>query len=289
LQSVESYNLLLIFSVRHSFSRLTRYLLASMASNRIEPDKVTEKLVVRYLVSNGQWNTAWQQVMARYSSVANTPLPALLELLAPGTRNFPRLPSTHPNQSSPHRPQHSDGQHADARLLRIKIPADTLVLILHRFPTLSVDELARLPSRVVSYAVRGLIRNGHDAPAILLTQNHLKTLPFILSPAQAEFSQGLVHLHLTTGAIKLANYKKRRRLVEALLSMHPSLRPNATTVFLLMRYMARSHRCGIEAYLFFKHYRAQWGPTVDSMENRRRIIQYALKQRKLGIVKEIYR
>lgn len=281
LQSVESYNLLLFFSIRHSFSSHTQFLLDSMAANHVEPDEVTEKLVMRYLVSKGHWKTAWQQVMARYSSVNNIPLPVLLELLAPGTRPSHMRKSI---RKSPH------GHEADSLDWRstVKIPLDTLVLILQRFPTLSLDELARLPPRVVSYVVRGLIRNGHEESAILITKRHLMSLPSNLSLSQVEFARNLVHLHLTTGAIKLANFKRRRRLVEALFSIHPSLQPNAMTVFLLLRYLGRSQRCGIEAYLFFNDYRKRWGSMVDSLDSRRRIIQYALKQRKLGIAKEIF-
>jgi hypothetical protein len=286
LQSVESYNLLLFFSIRHSFSSRTRFLLDSMAANHVEPDEVTEKLVVRYLVSNGHWKTAWQQVVRRYSSVDRIPLPVLLELLAPGTRDFPR--SSQIREKS-HRPDPCGDQLALASWRSpVKIPIDTLMLILHRFPTLSLDELAKLPPRVVSYVVRGLIRNGHEEPAILITKRHLMSLPSHLRRSQVEFARNLVHLHLTTGEIKLANFKRRRRLAEALLSIHPSLQPNAMTGFLLMRYLGRSQRCGIEAYLFFKDYLGRWGSSVDSMDNRRRIIQYALKQRKLGIAKEIY-
>lgn len=257
-----------------------------MAANGIEPNEVTEKLVVRYLVSSAQWMTAWRQVMVRYSSVANIPMRVLLELLAPGTRNFRRPKRIHAKPLSHGRPSYSYGDQEPTDE-KPSMPIDTLVLILRRFPTLSLEELAKLPPRVVSYVVRGLLRNGHEESAILLTKNHLMSLPSTLTPMQVEFSRDLIHLHLTTGEVKLANYKKRRRLVEALFALHPSLQPNARTVFLLMRYMARSQRCGIEAYLFFKHYRGRWGPTTDSMDNRRRIIQYALKQRKYGIAKEI--
>ena len=262
-----------------------------MASNRIEPNEVTEKLVIRYLVSSKQWITAWRQVMVRYSSIARVPMPVLLELLAPGTRNFPRPTRIRTKPLSRCQPPYSFRQQAPALLAENKssIPPDTLVLILHRFPTLSLQELANLPPRVVSYVVRGLLRNGHEASAIRLTANHLKSLPSPLTPMQVEFARDLIHLHLSTGEVKLANYKKRRRLVEALFSLQPSLHPNSQTVFLLMRYVAKSQRCGIEAYLFFKHYCGRWGPIIDSMDNRRRIVQYALKQRKYGIVKEIYR
>lgn len=288
LQSVESYNLLLHFSIRHSLSGRTRSLLDSMAANDVQPDEVTEKLVMRHLVSSGHWKTAWLQVMTRYPSVGRIPLPVVLELLAPGTRPFPRLVRTRTNPSL-HYQLYSYGQQTVEDMpSNSQVPFDAFLLILQRFPTLALDELAKLSFRVVSYVVRGLIRNGHEGSAVILTKNYLMSLPPDLSPERAGFARDLVHLHLTAGAIKLAVFEKRRRLVEALLSIHPSLRPNAITVFLLMRYLQRSRRCGIEAYLFFRHYREQWGSTIDSVDNRRRIIEYALKQRKHGIAKEIY-
>ena len=297
LQSVESCNLLLHLSIRHSFSRHTQILIRSMALNRMDPNATTEKLIVRHMVTNGHWKQAWQQVMRRYTSMADIPLAVLSELLAPGTRNFPRrrlLPTRRLGNSSvdsrpsfPSRCLDEPLERVEDGTLAFKIPLDTLILILHRFPRLSLNEVARLPPRIVSYAVRGLIRNGHQEPALLLTENHLKSLPSNIPSKRIYFARELVHLHLSSGELKLANYKKRRRLVEYLFSLHPSLHPNARTVFLLMRYMKRSKRCGIEAYLFFKDYRARWGPVIDSLEVRRRIVEYAIKQRKFGIAKEI--
>ncbi|KAF8587328.1 hypothetical protein K439DRAFT_840284 [Ramaria rubella] len=296
LQSVESYNLLLLLSIRHGFSLRTRHLIDSMAMRQIEPNETTEKLMIRYLVSSGHWERAWQQVMIRHSLIANIPLSVLLELLAPNTRHYsrpkripvhrvlhPRIrpPSQQPPQRSP------DPSVNDDRLSKLKLPLDTLLLVLNRFSTLPLHGISRLPPRVISYIVRGLIHTHQQQSALILTANHIKSLPPVLKREQVDFARDLIHLQLTWGGLKLSNYRKRRRLVEDLFNLHPSLHPNAKTVFLLMRYMEKSKRCGIEAYLFFKNYRARWGAIVDDLDVRRRIVQYALKQRKHGITKEI--
>ncbi|KAF8527877.1 hypothetical protein BU17DRAFT_38909, partial [Hysterangium stoloniferum] len=288
LNSVESYNFILALSIRHGLSSSTRALIDSMAAMRIAPNVETEQLVVRYTVSSGFWKQAWQQVMRRYGSVQAIPMPVLLELLAPSPRDHlrPRLlsrahriyvrPSSRPVEKPPVNDQNpSNG------------PLDPMLLIMQRFPRLALSDLAQLPTRVVSYMVRGLIRSGHEDEALVITKKHIMTLPRHPTSKQIDFARRLINLHLSTGQIKLVNYKKKRKLVEGLFALHPALGPNAQTTSLLMRFMARSMRCGTLAYFFYKIYRSRWGDATDSLSVRRRVIQYALKQNKLDIAHEI--
>lgn len=276
-QSVHSHNILLGLSIRHGLPKTSQSLLNSLSMNHIEPNEETEKLVVRYLTSRGFWDKAWQQVINRYSTIQAIPTPIILELLAP---NFPNLPRLRPS------PAEKFEKH-NAPYPVCHIPQKFSKLILHRFVNLPPDALGQISLRVLNYVVRSLLKEGHGLAAIHLTESYIKTLPKRISTKRIERVQALVNTHLSTGEIKLSTFKRRKRLIEKLYGMHPQLAPNSKTLFLLMRYMAHSKRCGITAYLLYKSYLQKWGQTMDTLEVRGRIIKYAIKQRKLGIAREM--
>lgn len=290
LHSTESYNILIALSIRLNTYSTTRSLLRLMIRHNLYPNEETEKLIVRYNVSAGFWINVWRQVLERYSQPAFIPIPILLELLASNIREYALPRKSTPNKRFRRLQRRGLKLSPELHLVRPPrrlVPLEPLRLLLLRFPDLTVDQLVKISPLLVSYVVRGLLRFNLEDSAVLLTKKHLEGQPPTLTPKRIRFLQDLINLHLSVGEVKLANHKRRRRLVEGLFLMHPQVKPNAKTACLLMRYMARSRRGGIEAYLFYKNFKARWGPTVDSLDVRGRIIKYALKQRKLGIANEI--
>ncbi|KIJ45521.1 hypothetical protein M422DRAFT_29655 [Sphaerobolus stellatus SS14] len=282
-QTTESYNVLLALSIRHNVYSQTRRLIRDMGSRCILPDAETERMVIRYLVSGGFWRDAWNQVMKRYSTVANIPTNLLLELLGSSIREYAL-----PKQNRLKRPPRSLGRKLIMRRPpRRLVPTDALRPIFDRFATLPMNEVVKLPLRVVTYVVRDLIRTSREETALILTQNTIKGQAEELSPTRVRFLQDLINTHLSDGEINVATFEKKKKLARELFALHYQLRPNARTGFLISRYLAKSKNRGMLSYIFYKQYVAQWGPMVDSMDIRRRIVKYAVLQRKHGIAQEI--
>lgn len=278
--SVESHNLLLGLSIRHGRFRTSRNLLDSLSMSHIEPNETTEKLIIRLLISRGFWDRAWQQALDRYSKIQAIPLSIFVELLVPDSHYARRAFLAGVQKSEA-------GLGHNAPYPINHIPRDVYKLVLCRFADFSSDILSKVSPRVVYYVVRSFLRTGQDSAAIRLTEEYIKTLPKKISTIRIQQIQALVNLHLSTGEIKYATFERRRRLVESLYSLHPQLYPNSDTLFLLMRYLARSKRCGVASYLLYKTYLEKWGPIMDDLQVRGRIIKYAMKQRKLGIAREM--
>lgn len=278
--SVESHNMLLGLSIRHGRFQTSRSLLDSLSMNHIEPNEATEKLIIRLLVSRGLWDRAWQQALHRYSTIQAIPLSIFLELLVPDSR--------HTRHTSPKGVERSEaGQEHNAPYPMNHIPRDIHKLVLYRFADFSPDVLSKVSLRVLYYIVRSFLRAGQDSAATRLTEGYIRTLPNKISTRRVQQVQALINMHLSTGEVKYAIFKRRKRLVESLYDLHPQLYPNSNTLFLLMRYLARSKRCGVASYLLYKSYLEKWGPDMDDLQVRGRIIKYAIKQRKLGIAREM--
>ncbi|GJJ13201.1 hypothetical protein Clacol_007452 [Clathrus columnatus] len=245
---------------------------------QIEPNEDTEKLVIRLLVSRGLWIKAWEQVIQRYSTVQAIPMPIFLELLAPGSR-IHQKPSPHDRVD-----EHENNLSPS---VRSPVTQEAYKLILHRFKEFPPDSLDKVSLRVLSYVIRSFLKSGHELEAIALTENYIKILPKTISPKKVAHLQALINTHLSTGEIKLTTFKKRRRLVERLFSLHSQLSPNSDTLFLLMRYMVRSKQCGTTAYMLYKAYLGKWGSNMDTLEVRGRIIKYAIKEGKHAIARKM--
>ena len=296
LQSTESYNLLIGLSIRHNVYGHTRRLLRQMQEKGLQPDADTERYVARYVVTKGGWRLAWRGAIRRYSSLSNIPLSLLIEILGFRLRLYAlpqafkeplesaRTPDLHPLWPV-------DTKRRYARVLRgMKArynPPIAPFQVFEHLARLHPYQTEQLPLRVVYHTVKCLLRAEppRENLAKRLTRKYIRQQNPELAPARVEALQGLVNLHLTVGEIRLSVFKRRRKLVHKFFKLHPQLRPNSKTAWLLLRFMARSRICGSEAYRFYQKYTRTWGPSVDSMDLRRKVIKFAIKQDRHDIAK----
>lgn len=284
-KSTGSYNLLISTALRHSAFGTVRWLLTNMADERIPRNLETIKFRTRWLVQTGRWDQAWEDWMRLSSEV---PLPIWLEFFGTRKRGSRRLisnarqkPDTHGNlimDTGRKPPQEFSAEHIKRHRLLLK----------HR-PTISPHDSAKFSLRIIYHVVSSLLRIDQDA-AETLTRSYFKCLPKSLDSKMMLQCLDIIHLLIAHGSKKqgLAKFMETRKTMEELIQMHPSLRPTATTLHLLLSPLRKALRCGTIAVGVVKAFKERWGVDTENSRVRRRVVVFALKEGRLNIARRFF-
>ncbi|KAL5535484.1 hypothetical protein ACEPAF_3578 [Sanghuangporus sanghuang] len=279
LHSASSYGFLVQFAIRHTSYSKAFQLLRRMEEVGIKPNSYSKVLYVRLLVRVGRWNHAWSYVRQELASGSGkSALPLLLELLGfRELREFSR--KTLPDISRPMRTAPEvgdDGYHAS--LVR-EWQKSILGIISNHLPG---D--AHPPVHFILTVVRHLLRNSRIKAARAVTMEWICHLPRVLSLPRKRHCLCLLHLHLAFSSKTLESYFSNRKFVDLFLQQRPDVRPNSTTLFLLLRSLTRANgKLTYHAVGLVRAFRKKWGPGLIDRRVRRRIAHIALREGRLDV------
>jgi len=150
----------------------------------------------------------------------------------------------------------------------------------------TMPALANTKPFAVQCLVQLLIRAGKHGRALNLTKAYLKAIPRTIDAKTVRRCLGIIHAHIvaTSGKNALAKFYQSRRTLVSLLKLHPRLRPNSRTLYLLLHPLARARPSGSVAWKVLCAFKSQWGPRVEDRRVQRRVAQFALKEGRMDVV-----
>ncbi|KAI0721381.1 hypothetical protein C8T65DRAFT_631511 [Cerioporus squamosus] len=276
LHSTASFNLLIRYAIRCASFRTVDRLLRQMIHDRIPGDRDTRVLRVRAMVRSGQWSTAWQEETGRTKAEGlGMPLPVWLEFF--GTVKRGAILS---RASRDHR-RTKEGR---AEFLQTPDPTVTAArfdaLMQHR-PLVTPDEWQLVPPRVIRALVRALLDQDRRPAAIEMTRAYFQSLPRELNGGWRHSCLAIIHLHMDPGrARNLSAHFSALQTLFAFLDMHHCFQPTSSTLFLLLRTLKSTRRCGERADKLVYSFQRRWGPDILDDRVRRRWASLWLKQGK---------
>lgn len=269
-QSTGSYNLLLHLAIRHAAFGTAHRLLEDMQGAGILENVETWQLRVRLLVREGKWPDAWTLVMNAERNwdtaqfVADgIPVTVWTELLGTTKRGVARRR---------HR--------LHGFRLEVVTGLDRGMDSLARYDSLMQQKIRLAmptdnsqipPAKVITACVAALLRMKQTRMALSMTLHLIPIVP-------RDLALRLVHLHfglrLHTG---LQSYHCALRMYHGFLAVCPTLRPDATTLFLILGHLERAYKPATIAYKFAFYFRSHWGDSVLSPRVWRRLLSLAVK------------
>jgi hypothetical protein len=304
LYSARSYNLLISLALRNAAFGTAERLLAVMRAQGVQGDLETWKLRTRWLIRVGRWMDAWREGMRNIgrghphfhtpefgNGKEGMPLPIWLEFL--GTmkrgairtcRRDPRRVRDQCGEEVVREPMLEVVQETEDRLAT---DATRYKMLMQHPPRLTATERTRIPPRAVYLAVQMMLRMDSKA-ALRFTEAYLKGLPSHIGHRWAQACLSIIHLHIVSVSKRgLSAYHASRMTLNALLAIHPQLRPTSTTLLLLLRHLKQTRRCGTIAQSVVLAFRKRWGLRTMDQRVRRRVASLALKEGRMDIVADM--
>ena len=267
MQSTRSYNLLLQLAIRHSAFGPAHNLLQLMRTSRVTEDLTTWKLFTRLLVREGRWSDAFHLVIelpkdpsrAPFAS-DGVPVSVWAELLGTTKRRAFRG-STH---------QRDPGMYNLKRYRHLML----------QFLKLGISAKDAPPPQVVYASVAALIRMQQREAARQVTAQFLSVDPKGLGLR-------LVHLHVAADPRRrtLMTFYRALRDLQGFRIVCPELKPNSTTLFLLLGHLNGVKQCGIIGHKLVERFRRQWGNSIVSPAVERRSLALAVKEKRVGLIR----
>ncbi|PSR73201.1 hypothetical protein PHLCEN_2v10922 [Hermanssonia centrifuga] len=272
LNSTRSFNRILALAIRQNKSRIAQDLFNEMQDRGVYHNVESRKLRTRMLVQQGCWYEAWELESAQGEIL----LPIWLEFLDIPQRSTVRTMQIPREGMAP-------------ELLPAKlVPPSTHVarfrLLLRNFPKIDSGQLAAMPPRTVYVIVRWMLRMHYRQPALDITTLYFRQLPQTINSSLHNLCLRIIHLHMLPGWKRgLSAHYIARRTLNTFLGMHPSFRPNPTTLFLLLRTLRSSKYCGTLAHQVVEEFKTRWGSSVIDGMVQQRVASLAIKEGRLDI------
>ncbi len=267
MQSTRSYNLLLRLAIRHSAFGTAHTLLQLMRTSRVTEDLTTWKLYVRLLVREGRWSDAYNLVTdlpkdpsrAPFAS-DGVPVSVWAELLGTTKRRAFRG-ATHlrdPGMCNLTRYHH----------------------VMRQLPKLGIPAEDTPPPQVVYASVAALLRMQQREAARQVTAQFLSVDPRGLGLR-------LVHLHVAAEPRRrtLMTFYRAFRDLQGFRVVCPELKPNGTTLFLLLGHLKGVKQCGVIGHKLVGWFRRRWGNSVVSPGVERRSLALAVKEKRVHLIR----
>lgn len=275
LQSSTSYNFLIQLCIRHTAYSVAFKLLRSMKTLGIAPTHYTSLLHIRLLIRSGRCDEAWSLVCTelatrnRYHGLA-----ALLEML--GQRKSFQFTSKNltddvcTQNSTWSERTHSSVNDTTLPSLQSKLLSFLAEILPQDF----------VPSdRFIYIVVRFLLQNSQKKVAQEMTMMWLSSLPRYLSSVRQRHCLQVLHLHLGLSGKGANAHFANRRLVDKVVELCPSIRPDSSTLFLLLGSLNSSAvKPTFNALRLVEAYKKKWGNDIIDKRVRRRIASIATRE-----------
>ncbi|GBE77779.1 hypothetical protein SCP_0106610 [Sparassis crispa] len=278
LHSASSYNILMAVAIRNANFGTVDLLLKRMKAEGIRPNLDTRKLRVRWLVRVGKWDECWDEESARAKEEGQgMPLTVWLEFFDTTKRGAIRRRVCR-----------------DSRDLQVLDRSDSGVtaqrhrILMQSFPSVTTQDWASTSPRVVFNFVRAMIRAGERSMAAKTTRVYFDSLPPQLDDARRSRCLEIIHLHMAPrGNRDLSEHYRVKKDLFAFLRMHRTFEPTSTTLFMLLRTLQTTTKCGSLALSTVQNFVSRWGAQILDRRVRRRLVSLALKQNNLRLMKAL--
>ncbi|KIM75407.1 hypothetical protein PILCRDRAFT_827324 [Piloderma croceum F 1598] len=304
--STRSFNLLISYAIRHASFKTAKYLLSRMTVEGIKGNMETWKLKVRLMVRCGEWDRAWRSVIGTLAQegwqeqmgVQNfhgdgIPLAIWIELMSTAKRGAFRGPIKRGIQGihaleANSKEDHHRGELSKEQKMKASQASNSrrLQILMTHTPSLTATEYTRVPARLVYFTVWMMLRAGHFRDAKNMTRSYLAGLPPSLDPRTIRASLDIIHLHIPwgfRGSNALREHQSVRSTVEEFLALHKDIRPDARTLFLLLRSFRRTTFSGTLARQAANDFCRKWGYRTESRRVRERITIFAIKEGNIAL------
>jgi hypothetical protein len=313
--STRSFNLLISLAIRHASFRTAEHLLFQMAAQGSKGNLETWKLRVRLMVRRGEWSSAWRSVMDTLKTEGwkeqmgiqdnhgdGMPLAIWVEFMSTMKRAAFRKPTVrrvqgvdegraleeereeyHGEEPSEEREQKADVKIGGAERF---LNSQRLDLLMQNTPSLTSNEYTRIPGRAVYFTVWMMLRAGHFQDARNMTQSYITGLPPSPDRRTIRAALDIIHLHIPwgfPGSNPLREHQNIRRTVEMFFAIHKDIRPNARTLFLLLRSLRYTKFSGTLARQTTDDFCRKWGYRAESRRVRERITAFAIAEGNIAL------
>lgn len=277
-QSARTYNILLRLAIRNASYHTVAHLLEEMGELDVPGNEHTLKYTVRSLVRQGRWSDAFELATSGYQGMTNHGLngvsPIVWGELFGGTQRGAIRRGFGEHGSRPVTPQ----THG--------ISPGQLLLAMRQLPQLrfTLRSVNRPSKPTLYHFVQALLRMGERRAAFDITLRLLRAEPTV-------WGIRFVHLHIALLGRRpmpkpgLQRYNAAYRDLDVILSECPSLRPDATTLFILLGHLKGTVNCGTLGHRLLLQFQARWGQHVVDGKVRARMLVLARKQGQPALVR----
>ncbi|KAH9982555.1 hypothetical protein BGW80DRAFT_1263804 [Lactifluus volemus] len=248
-QSTQSYNFLLQLAIRHSAFGTAHTLLQSMRASRVPEDVTTWQLYVRLLVREGRWSDAWHVVIDPPKNPSRAPFASD----GVPVQVWGELLGTAKRRAFRGTTQIRDpGMNSLERYRQV----------MFQLPKLGVSSRDTPPPRVVYASVAALLQMQQRGDAEQVTTQFLAMDP-----------KGM------------ATFYRALRDLQGFCVVCPELKPNSTTLFLLLGHLKGVKHCGMIGHKLVRWFRRRWGNSVVSPRVERRMLALAVKEKRVNLIR----
>ncbi|KAJ3548646.1 hypothetical protein NM688_g5268 [Phlebia brevispora] len=275
-QSNASFNFLVSLALQQDNLRQAKLLLRQVAA-RGWGNMETRKLRTRLMIRSGQWMDAW---MSETSHGARPlPFPIWTEFMQ-GVKE-PVIKRAYWYRKLIRRGLRPVFQTPDPRRVH---------LLMRNFPLLLPGQLAEMPPRAIFDITRWMLHLGQYEQALQISMGFFRALPPRINSRLQRICMNIIHLHLLPRRVSdTSEHAVASKTLGRLLSTHQAFRPNATTLYYLLRTLRRAQRRTVRAMRLIQSFRKRWGPCVVDDRVLRRLMSFALSEKKLGLCNAIWR
>jgi hypothetical protein len=269
--SISSYNSLIELAIRHTAYSVAFRTLRRMNSCGIKSDDCTCALYVRLLVRTCQRDRAWSYIRSILAhGVPKNMLHLFAELLGNKDATYLRTQSS---------ARASEARTADQSTAMIIRNIQKLIL-----STIAEQPRSKVADRLLLPIIRSLLQFSENDVAHTISIGWVTHLSGFVSRSQRRTCLDILHLLLSQAKHGSSSFFRQRAFALKFLQAHRSLRPNSTTVFMLLRPLTRAQGNATEHALQLVHiFRKLWGDRVIDSRVRRRIVHIATREGRLKV------
>ncbi|KAI0686811.1 hypothetical protein BC835DRAFT_433500 [Cytidiella melzeri] len=243
--STRSYNLIISLSIAIREFSIAKELLNEMRSRGIPHNLETRQLHVRFWLRQGKWTEVWLQETA--AGKRSLPLPIWIEF-------FQTIRIFEPLRKD------ATMEERDMRRQGCSTALSSRRRLLMRYrPSLTDPEEATMPPRAMFYFIRRMLQSGRHKEAFDLTSTYLQRLPRTLEASYRKYCVDIMNLHLKA---KAKDVRELRPKLQKLLALHPDLRPDAETLWLVLGAIRTEPGNSVVLDRIKRRFQKQWGEDI---------------------------
>jgi len=281
LHSTKTFNYLIQHAIRHTDYTTANKLLQRMLQEGLCFDTETRTLRIRLMVRKGDRIRALKMIKRDMSNGLEVSPELWIELL--GYIRPVRAGNGDVDENTSKR---------DGKVGEINLPEDGWrEWKEHLLESLSKTCLhiqsTRVLDRFAFTAVQHLLRESETHAAQMLTKQWLSRIPPRPNQTRTQRCLDVLHLHLAHSAMGVKGHIVAREFVKEFLQLCPGVKPNSSTLFLLLRSLKRTCVNGTAVALSsVDTFEKKWGSTMVDRRVRRRVVAIALKEGKFSVARQ---
>lgn len=269
---------------------------------------------VRWMVRQGKWVKAWKTIerwRSKKSKISDSRLASeglphaiWLEFLGKAHESVNRLPSSRSGSQTRRCP--TNGEHPNVLGLedgQLGLE-EQYRLLMRQPPHRNHSQLTNVRTRTVYALVRARLRLGDRKLSMDIIRDWFERTGSEKAKTDTKGNLGclrLLNLYLAlafplrsgeqvvgSGVPKgFTSVRKMEGVIGELMKLNPRVKPNSTTVLLLLRHLRSSSKCADNGVQLVTRCKRLYGDVVDDARVRLRLASYAVKQNNLKVFRKV--